>query len=483
MHPNISRLALLFAFALALHLCGTWILPLMDRDEPRFSEASREMLERGDWVLPTFNNVPRYDKPPLTYWFQMAFYKVFGENDLAARLHSALFTALTALAVFGFARSLYDERAGWCAALAYTVTLQVMVQAKAAVADMPMVFFFTVAVWAGWELLSRPRGSRARWWWIFYGALALGFLAKGPEIWFPILGIAICAWRGRAPAAREILWFLIGIPLMLAVIALWGVPAIVETHGDFLKVGIGKHVIDRSIAPMEGHGGGGMLKYFAFLPFYFLTVFPSFLPWSVYVKQIVTRVKGGFGNAEHYLLIQIATVFIVFTLVSTKLLHYTLPAFPLLACLAAPTLASLGTAVFQRIIFGMAALNLAISFIAFPIAANHFMLPIKNVASSLQLDPATEFASVAYIAPSGSDETYDEPSEIWYFRKQLKTWHQLLAPKDVIGFMNQPGPRLCVVPRELAATLAIPAGWEQHPFHGHDIANGKNLSLVVLLKR
>ncbi|HWB58705.1 MAG TPA: hypothetical protein VG733_04400, partial [Chthoniobacteraceae bacterium] len=66
MHPNISRLALLFAFALALHLCGTWILPLMDRDEPRFSEASREMLERGDWVLPTFNNVPRYDKPPLT---------------------------------------------------------------------------------------------------------------------------------------------------------------------------------------------------------------------------------------------------------------------------------------------------------------------------------------------------------------------------------------------------------------------------------
>ena len=63
MHPNI-RLFLLFAFALALHLSGTWILPLMDRDEPRFSEASREMRERGDWILPSFNNAPRYDKPP-----------------------------------------------------------------------------------------------------------------------------------------------------------------------------------------------------------------------------------------------------------------------------------------------------------------------------------------------------------------------------------------------------------------------------------
>ena len=475
MHPNI-RLLLLFAFALALHLSGTWILPLQDRDEPRFSEASREMLQRGDWILPTFNNLPRYDKPALTYWFQMAFYKVFGENDLAARLHSALFTALTALAVFGFARSLYNERAAWFAALAYTVTLQVMMLAKAAVADMPMVFFFTVAAWAGWELLTRPvessRQPRARWWWIFYGALALGFLAKGPEIWFPIAGILIYAWRERVPELNRRFKFQYGIPLMLLLIGIWGVPAMVLSHGDFFRVGIGKHVVQRSLEPMEGHGGG-FLKWF--FPFYFLTFFFSFLPWSVFTWPVVARLKSGLPAAARYLLIQAGIVFLAFTLISTKLLHYTLPAFPLLACLAAPTLAALGTAIFRRIVIGMTALNLAISFIAFPILANHILIPVKNMAASLQLAPETEFASV--------DGSYDEPSEIWYFRRQLKTWHELLAPKDVPGFMNKPGPRLCVVPQDLAATLPIPATWEQHPLHGKNLANGKILSLVLLLKR
>lgn len=472
MHPNI-RLFLLFAFALALHLSGTWILPLMDRDEPRFSEASREMLQRGDWILPTFNNVPRYDKPPLTYWCQMAFYKVFGENDLAARLHSALFTALTALAVFGFARSLYGERAAWCAASAYTVSLQVMVQAKAAVADMPMVFFFTVAVWAGWELLTRPAESIARWWWIFYGALALGFLAKGPEIWFPVAGILFYAWRSRDPGLNAKFKFHYGIPLMLLLIAAWGIPAILQTHGDFFRVGIGKHVVERSLAPMEGHGGSGLLKYFAMLPFYFLTFFPSFLPWSVFSLWIFLRLKTGCTGAEKYLLINIALVFLIFTLVSTKLLHYTLPAFPLLACLAAPTLAALSAALFRGLVLGMAAFNLALAFIAFPVLANNSLIPMKSVAASLQLAPETEFASV----------DYDEPSQIWYLRGKLKTWHQLLAPKDVIGFMNQPGPRLCVVPEDLAKTLAIPTGWERIPMHGQDIANGKFMSLVLLLKR
>lgn len=469
LQPNI-RLFLLFAFALALHLGGTWILPLMDRDEPRFSEASREMLQRGDWILPTFNNLPRYDKPAFTYWCQMAFYKMFGENDFAARFHSALFTALTALVVFGFATRLYNVRAGWCAALAFTVSLQVMMQAKAAVADMPMVFFVAVTAWAGWELLTRPA---ARWWWIFYIALALGFLAKGPVAWLPIGGILIYAWQKKIPCVNGALKLQYGVPLMLILVGIWGIPAIRETDGDFFRVGIGKHVVERSLSPMEGHGGSGLLKYIALLPFYFLTIFPSFLPWSVFSKRIFLRLKAGCTDAERYLLANIAVVFIVFTLVSTKLLHYTLPAFPLLACLAAPTLAELGTALFTRLVTGMTALNLAVAFLISPWLANDYLIPVKSVASSLQLDPETEFASV----------DYDEPSQIWYFRGRLKTWHVLLEANDAAGFMGRPGPRLCVLPEELAKTLPVEKDWEQHAFQGKDIANGKTMSLVLLLKR
>ena len=60
-------------------------MPLIDRDEPRFAEASREMIERGNYVVPYFNNQLRLDKPPLAYWAQVASYRIFGESDFSAR--------------------------------------------------------------------------------------------------------------------------------------------------------------------------------------------------------------------------------------------------------------------------------------------------------------------------------------------------------------------------------------------------------------
>jgi len=75
----------LFLGCLLLHVAGTSSLPLIDRDEPRFAEAAREMRERADFIVPYFNNQFRFDKPPLTYWFQVASYRLFGENDFAAR--------------------------------------------------------------------------------------------------------------------------------------------------------------------------------------------------------------------------------------------------------------------------------------------------------------------------------------------------------------------------------------------------------------
>ena len=79
----------LAVLTLILLCIGNHSLPLIDRDEPRFAEASREMLQNGDWILPRFNNQPRYDKPPLIYWMQAASYRALGQNTFAARLPSA----------------------------------------------------------------------------------------------------------------------------------------------------------------------------------------------------------------------------------------------------------------------------------------------------------------------------------------------------------------------------------------------------------
>src|SRR5439155_1993172 len=119
--------------------------------------------------------------------------------------------------------------------------------------------------WAGYELIfgKRPTSNAQRptlnsetlgWCLCFYVALALGFLAKGPIAWTPLLTIAAikCFWRDIEIVGR--FKFVRGILLMLAIVALWGVPALIQTHGEFFRIGIGRHVVGRSFGAMEGHG-------------------------------------------------------------------------------------------------------------------------------------------------------------------------------------------------------------------------------------
>ena len=335
------RLLLLFFAFLGLYLAGDWSLPLIDRDEPRFAEASREMLQRQDFVIPYFDNQTRFDKPPLIYWLQDGAYELFGENEFAARLPSALCGALTAVVIALWGAQLYDPRAGWRAALIFGLCAQTMVHAHAAVADMAMIAACTASAWAGWnwmapDRLRQPQGRRWRWWLAFWGLLAVGFLAKGPIAWVPI-GMAgwTAAKMERAQRPRALEW-LLGALLMLALVGVWGIPALTRTHGAYAAVGLGKHVIMRSVAPLEGHGARTWWSYAVTFPFYFATIWPSFFPWSLWLPVAAInlwRRRKQWRLQESYLVAGIALVFGIFTLSWTKLPHYTLPAFPFMALL------------------------------------------------------------------------------------------------------------------------------------------------------
>ena len=100
--PQKMKWLVLFLGCLLFHMAGTWSLPLIDRDEPRFAEAAREMRQRGDYVIPYFNDHYRFDKPPLTYWFQTLSYRAFGENDFAARFPSVIAAALVAVVLLAW---------------------------------------------------------------------------------------------------------------------------------------------------------------------------------------------------------------------------------------------------------------------------------------------------------------------------------------------------------------------------------------------
>ena len=155
-----GRAGAVFVFALGLHLAGIWAFPLVDRDEPRFAEATREMRERGDWFVPHFNNHYRFEKPPLAYWAQAISCHIFGESDWSVRLPSVLASALTSLIVFFWGRGHVDEKTGFWAALMFASSLQVLVHSKLCVADPLLILFITLGAWAGWEMAASERISR-----------------------------------------------------------------------------------------------------------------------------------------------------------------------------------------------------------------------------------------------------------------------------------------------------------------------------------
>ena len=122
---------------------------------------------------------------------------------------------------------------------------------------------------------------------------------------------------------------------MLGLVALWGVPALIRTHGEFFAVGLGRHVVGRSFGTMQGHGGKSIAAALLSLPFYFVSIFLSFAPWSWKLPWLARRLWKGRDAFDLYLIAGGAVIVVIFTIVKTKLPHYILPAFPLLSILLA----------------------------------------------------------------------------------------------------------------------------------------------------
>jgi len=469
----------LFVGCLLFHLAGTWSLPLIDRDEPRFAEAAREMRERDDFIVPYFNDQFRFDKPPLTYWFQVASYRVFGANDFAARFPTAVAAALVALVLFSWGKRVRSEKVGWWAAIIFTLSLQTFIHGKAAVADMWLLLFVTIAHLAGWELFKAntehrtPNAERRTFfWWIFYISLAFAFLAKGPIGWTPLLTVAIAQRFYRQDHFAERFKFVRGLLLMLALVCLWGIPALVRTHGEFFRVGIGKHVVERSVATMEGHGASSVWMYLALLPFYFLTVFASFFPWSIKLPALWKNLRAQRDGTDQFLLAGTFMIFGIFTLVQTKLPHYTLPAFPLLALLLARRFESLRLS--RALPIAMTGFYLAISFFLSPFLAKFF--PSFNLAhdSRPNLKPEMEFGAI----------DFTEPSLVWYFRDRIHGFMTPLKRKQASEFMSRKGSRFIVLPTASLAEVFpnIDPSWRSYRATGFNIPKGRRVDLTMLLK-
>jgi 4-amino-4-deoxy-L-arabinose transferase-like glycosyltransferase len=476
--PNLAHLLLLFIGFTLLFSLGNQTLPLIDRDEPRFAEASREMLQTGDWIVPHFNAAPRYDKPPLVYWLQLGCYRVLGSTGgagaFAARLPAVLCTALSCVMLAWWGARLGGVGVGMRAAIIYGLCVQVFVHGRAAVADPPMVLFTIAAAWAGWEWLQHPRRFVPAL--LFWIALALGFLAKGPIAWVPLGMVGWTFWR-TSPIARVTedgrppRWFtmLLGFTFMLGLVASWGIPALLRTGGEFAAVGLGEHVVGRSLVSMEGHGAQNLMGYILTLPLYFITIFPSFAPWSFWLPEALRFHWRNPSPGNLYLGSGVIITFAIFTLSRTKLPHYTLPCFPFLAILVAcwweenrsvPLWRNVALATVA--VFALAPLALFGTVRALSVTENM----VRSLAPFLKAETAVALVD------------FQEPSLVWGVRGFVNGYLEVINADQVSEWLARPGTRVCILTEE--ASQKVQGTWSKTQASGWNFAKGKRVALVAL---
>ena len=331
--------AILIALAvMSIYLFMATRTTLWDRDEPRFARATVEMIESGNYLVPTFNNDLWPDKPVMFYWLMSLPIRLFGPTEFACRFFAAVGTALTCLLTFFVGQRLLGVKAGFWAMVVLASTLMMLCIGTAATAD-AVLLPFMVAVMA---VFVQAAGSKMHVSHIILMgiALGLGMLTKGPIGLFPIPVIAATLWlnRGAKAGAWRCLWQ-VGAALVIGglIFIAWAIPANNATQGQFLRVFIGRHVLTRAIRPMEHHGGNFLL----YLPYYPLVIIAGFFPWTMHLPGTVSALVGrrvGGQYCRALLIGWVVPIVIIMTLAATKLPHYVLFIWPALALAVAGTI-------------------------------------------------------------------------------------------------------------------------------------------------
>jgi len=313
---------------------------LVNPDEGRYAEIPREMVASGDWTTPRLNDIKYFEKPALQYWATATAYTLFGEHHWTARLWSALTGFLGVLMTFFTGRRLFGQETGWNAALVLGSSLLYVLVGHINTLDMGVSFLLSAAVCAFCLAQSGVSDARKhrRWMLAAWAALALAVLSKG-LIGLVLPGAALFLyilierdWRlaGRLHLVPGLaLFFLITVPWFVAVSL---------ANPEFLRFFFIHEHFERFLT--KAHG-----RYQA--PYYFVPVLlAGMLPWTVTLVDALARAwkrepEKSF-QAQRFLLLWAAVVFVFFSASSSKLVSYILPMFPALALLTGARLTRLG---------------------------------------------------------------------------------------------------------------------------------------------
>jgi 4-amino-4-deoxy-L-arabinose transferase-like glycosyltransferase len=323
-----SLLLLLLLPGLLLYPCLSF--HLFEPDESRYAEIGREMLQRGEWVVPYLQSEPYLDKPPLLYWLIEVSYALFGVHVWAARLVPALAVHGCILLVYLLGRRSVGERAAFGGALALGLAPGWVSMGRLLLMDSLLSLWTTLALLSAFEAV---RGDRLRWGWWLAAALAcgLGILTKGPvalvlllpplwlQRWLTGSGCRI----GRAGAAVFLL-VIVAVTLPWYAAMSLSIPAFVR---DFFW----EHNVRRFLAPFAHEHG---------MWFYIPVLLGGLLPGTLLLVPFLRFLFSSDPACAQRRTLELSFLMLAggwclffFTLSQCKLPTYIMPAFPPL-CLA-----------------------------------------------------------------------------------------------------------------------------------------------------
>ncbi len=376
MKNNRLLIVLVVFFAILSFWPGITSLPAMDRDESRFAQASRQMLESGDFIDIRFQETPRYKKPAGIYWMQSAATALAGgespSNPIGTyRIPSFLAAILSILLTFLLSMKMTGSREkSLLAALMLCSSLILGAEARLAKTDATLLALTLAAMLGLWQTKENPA---KRWIFLFWGAMGLGILVKGPVILIPILAVLLLdgtpgIFRKTRPG-----W---GILLAALIILPWLAAITLSSGGLFWQESVGADMLAKTASAKESHGAPPG-TYLLLLPF---CLWAAFLPLAMGAPDILRRRKE---PAIRFLLAWVLPFWLLFEIIPTKLVHYVLPTYPALAILAViaiPTASrkvrSACLAIWSLAGFGLAALPVVL-----PLHFDGRILPASILAS------------------------------------------------------------------------------------------------------
>ncbi|RYC31559.1 phospholipid carrier-dependent glycosyltransferase [Lichenibacterium minor] len=329
----------LLLLGLAFWLPGFASLPPMDRDEPRFAQASKQMVETGDFVAIRFGDEARNKKPVGIHWLQAAALRgaeAAGVPDAAHaiwvyRLPSLLGALAAVLLTFWAALPILDDRGALLAGALVAATPLLGVEARLATTDAVLTATVAAAMGALGRLYLAEPATRKRMWGaalVFWVSVGVGILIKGPITpLIPALAALALSVKDRSGRWLAAVRPVPGVALVLLIALPWFVLILLKTRGAFIADAVGHDLLGKVGGVQESHGAPPGFYFAAF----WATAWPL-APFAIVTAAAAWRRRREPSVA--FLLSWAIPFWIVLEAVPTKLVHYALPLYPAFAILA-----------------------------------------------------------------------------------------------------------------------------------------------------